>query len=50
MKISLPKEQKKRYKKIILSEEYKNCFADFYFNKDIIKNNKRPFSKKKNCY
>ena len=39
--------KKKRYKKIMLSEEYKNCFADFYFNKDLIKNNKRPFSKKK---
>ena len=39
---------KKRYKKIMISEEYKNSFVDFYFNKDIIKNNnKRPFSKKK---
>ena len=39
---------KKRYKKIMISEEYKNSFADFYFNKDIISSkNKRPFSKKK---
>ena len=39
---------KKRYKKIMISEEYKNSFADFYFNKDIISTkNKRPFSKKK---
>ena len=39
---------KKRYKKIMISEEYKNSFVDFYFNKDIISTkNKRSFSKKK---
>ena len=36
---------KKRYKKIIESSEYQNAFINFYFNKDIIINNKRPFNK-----
>ena len=36
---------KKRYKKIIQSSEYQDAFINFYFNKDIVINNKRPFNK-----
>ena len=36
---------KKRYEKIILSTQYKTAFVDFYYNKDLIKE-----EKKKNLY
>ena len=43
----LTEKTKKRYAKIISSDKYKNAFADFYYNKDLIKKENKKISKEK---
>ena len=47
--MDIPSEKtKKRYEKILSSDEYQTAFINFYFNKDTInKNDKKIFNKKK---